>query len=340
MNVNCKNLKVHLSKLFEENVNLNELTELIQLSRSIVQSYLGYIRISISKLCLQQGLTINDLAYDCIAEAFARDAKNKFPQLENFASSLTDKLEHLPEHEIFLAYKSFLTRIADAQLARLYAQADPAGAKIHRNIRDCVKQSSLFVLERDFRGLVLKPKQKINEHLEEFPREELEKEFMSLIDHQSTTPELLELLHDVVMDQGNYRNSIPLVEVVQLFRKAFQPDIDVTDRCQIFSGEGLTEFEIKNIRTQVEMALKEKIFLTYFAKGKLDRKESEAMFTAFEDILEDWCSGEESQPSLFYYLRQYLSIDEETYEQTLRTKMEYLLKIAREEFAARLMKEL
>jgi len=90
----------------------------------------------------------------------------------------------------------------------------------------------------------------------------------------------------------------------------------------------------------VEIVLKEKILLTYFAKGKLDRKESEAIFHAFEDILEDWCTGEVSQCSLFDYLKQYITIDEKTYESNYRAKMEYLIKIAREEFAARLMKEL
>ncbi len=340
MKIDCKKLKELLLRLHKGNVPYGELTDIVQLSRSIIQSYLGYFRNSVIHLCLHQGLTITDLAYDCIAEAFARDEKNKFYKFENFIHSLNDDLESTTEVEIFLAFKSFLTRIANTQLARLYAQSDPNGAKIYRNIRECLKRSTLFTLEKDYRGLVLKTIEKRNDHLEEFPREELEKEFMKRIEHQNNSQELLEVLHDIMINQENYRNSIPLVEVVQIFKRVYSSDSDETECYQVFSCEEFTQFEIKNILLQVEMALKEKIIFTYFAKGKLDRKESEAIFHAFEDIMKDWCNGEESHASLYDYLRQYISIDEQIYEQTLRTKMEYLLKIAREEFASRLMKEL
>ncbi|MDI6766856.1 MAG: hypothetical protein QME52_08550 [Bacteroidota bacterium] len=221
MIIDRKKLKDFLLLLLEGNISHSELTELVHLSRAIIQSYLGYIRNSITYLCLQQGLTITDLAYDCIAEAFAKDEKNKFHQLENFAQSLDNDLESTPEPEIFLAFKSFLTRLADAQLARLFAQADPGGAKIHRNIRDCLKQSALFKLEKDFRGLVLKPKDDTGEHLEEFPHEALEHELLNNLNHECSTPELLATLHRTLTEQTKYRRSVPLVDVVQLFRKTY-----------------------------------------------------------------------------------------------------------------------
>lgn len=72
----------------------------------------------------------------------------------------------------------------------------------------------------------------------------------------------------------------------------------------------------------------------------VDRKGAEAIYNAFRDMLEDWCCGEESKSSIFEYLKDHLQMDEKQYEEIYRTKMEYLLKIAREEFAARLMKEI
>ena len=64
------------------------------------------------------------------------------------------------------------------------------------------------------------------------------------------------------------------------------------------------------------------------------------MFDALSEMMRDWYSGDGSESSLYDCLRRRITMDEETYEQTLRTKMEYLLKIARQEFAARLMKEI
>ena len=86
--------------------------------------------------------------------------------------------------------------------------------------------------------------------------------------------------------------------------------------------------------------MKEKILLTYFARGKVDRKHAEAMAGAFHDLLGDWCSSGSDAQSLFQYLGQHVEVDEDEYEEIFRSKMEYLLKLAREEFTARLMREL
>jgi hypothetical protein len=203
-----------------------------------------------------------------------------------------------------------------------------------------LKQSALFTLEKDFRGLVLKLKDDPDEHLEEFPPEELEREIFSRLDHENTTPEMLALLHRTLTEQTKYRRSIPLVDVVQLFRKAYHGSFEDVTEHQAPHADGLTNFEIKSICAQVELVLKEKIVFTYLARGKVNREEAEAIFGALKDICDDWCNGEQSQPSLYDYLKQYLNIDEKNYESNYRTKTEYLLKIAREEFAARLMKEL
>jgi hypothetical protein len=328
--------------MLDGTISRSQLSELVQLSRAIVESHLSHLRPSITRLCLNQGLTSIDLAYDCIADAFERIDNNSFPLIEKFVSHLTGKLEDLPELELFLAFKGFMTRLADAQLARLYAQADPAGAKIHRNLRDCVKASSIFTLERDFRGLVLRPRAEDSlDHLDSFPMESVEREFLNRASGKRSTPGLLEILYQVLIEQSQYRRSIPLVDVVQILKKVYGHESELlasTDALPSF--DGLNEFEIEQIRSQVEFALKERILLTYFARGKVNRKEAEAMCRAFHDMFSDWCFSGDPEASVCEYLRRHLPISEEAYETSFRAKMEYLLKIAREEFAARLLLEL
>lgn len=336
-----QNPKPYLQKLLDGDISEKELAELVQLSRSIVQAYFEYIRNSIFQLCRHQGLTMTDVAYDCLGEAFVRDETDRFSRLEDFVESLDENLETIDEREVFLAYKSFLMCLADAQLARLFAQSDPAGAKIHRNIRDCVKQSGFFCIKKDFRGKVLMPRDcEASEHRAPFPPDELEAEFRQTVNRQATLGHLLNALHDILVKQSAYRRSVPVVEVVQIFRRYYQAEAVEPDDGSLPSREGLSEFEIRRIRQHVELALKEKILLTYLARGKIDRQQAEALARAFEDMIADWCSGEESQTSLYGYVSRYVSMDEATYESTMRPKMEYLLKIVREEFAARLMKDI
>jgi hypothetical protein len=341
MNQAIRNLKPYLLKTLDGSISETELTEFVQLSRAIVQAHLEHMRSCMLNLCLHQGLTMTDLTYDCIADAFARDENNRLPQLENFVKSLRDNLDDLPEMEIFLAFKGFITRVADAQLARLYAQGDPAGAHIHRNIRDCARHSGIFNVERDFRGLVLRPvRVESVDELDPIPIDELEREFLSRALVRRRTVELLKTLCEILTEQSDYRRSLPLIDTVQLFKKVYRYEPGTPVEAERISLDSLTEFEVERLRSQVELALKEKILLTYFARGKVDRREAEAMFNAFHDMLGDWCSSGYSESSVQNYFVNHYPVDEDTYERSYRAKMEYLLKIAREEFAARLMREL
>jgi hypothetical protein len=328
--------------MLDGSISSTQLTELVQFSRSIVQSHLEHLRPSITRLCLQQGLTITDLAYDCIADAFARDESGRFINAQNFVSHLREELQAIPELELFLAFKAFIVRIAETQLARLYAQCDPAGAKIHRNIRDRIRENDIFLLERDFRGLVLRPRhaESLN-HLEAFPLEELERALLARNARPQSTIDFLQILCYILCGQSQYRRSLPLIDVVQLFKIAYQAEAEPADgEVDHFSLDRLTEFEIERLRSQVELTLKEKILLTYFARGKVNRREAEAMFDAFHEMLGDWCNAGSSQCSIQDYFLKHFPVAEDTYERSYRAKMEYLVKVAREEFAARLVREL
>ncbi|MBI3194691.1 MAG: hypothetical protein HYZ34_09545, partial [Ignavibacteriae bacterium] len=152
-----KNLKLYLEKISDGSISKQQLTEFIHYSRVIVQSYLFQIRTSLTFLYSQQGLSAEDVAWDCLGSLFIKDSTFRYPIFVRFKTSLSTSLETISEVELFSAYKGLLITFADRQLARLFAQFDVDGAKIHRNIRDCIKTTSLFTLSKDIRGLVLKP---------------------------------------------------------------------------------------------------------------------------------------------------------------------------------------
>ncbi len=313
-----RTLKAHLLRLLEGNISESELSELVQISRLIAESYLRHFRPAAAKLCSAMGLTVTDLAYDCIADVFARDDNDHFPHMENFASSLRGDPDALPDSHIFLAFKSFITKVADAGLARLYVQNDPAGAKIHRNLRDCLKHSSLFSVERGFRGIVLTPKtaETLN-HLDTFPLEILERQFLVRVGQHRAIPHLLGVLNEVLLEQSTYRRSIPLIDVVQMLKKIFRSESEIYTQEYVPQVDGLAEFEIEQLRVDVELALKEKILFTYLVRGKIDRKQAEAMYGAFHDLLWDWCYAGESDSSLYKHLEKRFPLDKDEYERTL-----------------------
>lgn len=150
---------------------------------------------------------------------------------------------------------------------------------------------------------------------------------------------MLKILHDVLVEQSEYRRSITIMDAVQVFRPFMQEQTTRDDE-ETIEPDRLLESEIESIRQKVELALKEKIILTYLARGKVNRLQAEAMANALHDLTGDWCSGNGDETPLHAYLRRYLPLTSDEYERDFRAKMEYLLRIAREEFAARLMREI
>jgi hypothetical protein len=324
------------------NISEHQLSELIKLSRAIIQGHLSFLRSSIMSMCVRQGLTLTDLAYDCIAEAFGRDAGNRFYKLQKFIASIDGTLKTIPDHGLFLAYKGFLRRFTEAQLARLYAQMDPTGSHVHRNFREALRKSRYFVLERDHRGLCLVLRDSdAFDHLEQFPNDELALNLLPAISSHSSIPHVLEVLHGILSDQNTYRRRIPLLEIVWLVKGVFQSEYDPEVSVEHpWSLEGLTEDDLEQVQCDVENALKERILLTYLVKGKVSDEEARGMFNALQDIMDEWFAGRASSEPIYVKLGRHLQLDQTTYELEYRAKMEYLYRLAREEVASRLMREL
>jgi hypothetical protein len=147
-------------------------------------------------------------------------------------------------------------------------------------------------------------------------------------------------LHAVLSQQSYYRLTLPLHQVVQLFKRVYQRgEADEWAHEHPTAPDGLNEFEIEDLRAKVEMALKEKIYYSYLLPNKVNRLEALSMLRAFDDMLGDWCSGDNGSTSLHEYLNRHLPHEREEYENTYRPKMEYLLKLTREEFTLRLIKD-
>jgi hypothetical protein len=339
--MDIKNLTTHLLQIDRKSISDGDFTEMIHLSRSIVQAYLRGLRYTVVKLCSEHGISETDLAFDCIAEVFSRNQSGEFPLVRSFLASLNHNIESLPAEEVFIVYKSFLIRIADTQLARLYAQADPMGAKIHRNLRDCLKGPEVFSLRKDFRGMVMYPTQADPlDQLPAYPLDTLLHEFCGSAQRSHSTHELIEILHGILVSQDRFRRSLPLIDVVQMFKKIYELELEYESGNEPSLLGTFSPDDIERIRAEVEDALKEKIVVTYLAKGKIDRRQAEGLWLACREMISDWCKPESEERSLHGYLNRYCPMDAQTYENTFRVKMEYLLKVARKEFAIRVNGEL
>lgn len=312
----------------------------------IIQSYLINYRFKVLNLIARNGITLTDLSYDCIADAFARNGEDKFYIIKKFISSLDQNITKIEKLNLFFAYKNFLIKVAETQISKLYCQSDPIGSKILRNVKDVVKSSDKFRIVKNLSGLTLiasngdellcKP---------EFPVEKILNEF-NIHGNGSDTNSLLNELWHILINQEEYRKSILLTDAVSLFKKYFRAEINdayEVNELLLLSpvhNDGFEEFEILRVKQKVENYIKEKILLDYFVKGKINKKEAESIYLTISDITNDWHYGVETKDSIYDYFTAHQRSEKEEYLKNYKTKVEYLVKLAREEFAIYLLREI
>lgn len=194
---------------------------------------------------------------------------------------------------------------------------------------------------KSFKGYTVTINDDFDKNLPRFPIDLLENEIYDRIDHKKlSTPNLLEILHSIFKEKNCFYPSVLLIELVHIFKKIQSYEIiNMEDGLEVYC-EDKTNYDIRQIRGEVEFILKQKLIFTYFYSGKLNIKEVEAYLRAFNDMFDDWCERFDSGASLYEYLNRYLPMNREEYENTYRSKMEYLLKIVQEEFKNRLIENL
>lgn len=316
----------------------SEIKELVSTSRIIISSYLRHTKPRIIKLCENEGITLEDLSIDCIAELFEVDEYKNFIRLNNLANTIRLPLDKLPEVEVYLAFKGLLTRMADTQIARQYAIVDPNGYKIQRNIKEYIKSTQLLSLQKTIYGVLITVNNSVNQGdvLPYYNNDDLEKDFHSYAKNKVDIPSLMLALLKLLNDQSRYRKELLLSDCVPLFKKYF--GISDFSSKTIYTEElvsklyEIDELEINEIKQKVLNLIHEKIVLEYYAKSKLTKVHAEALNLALCDIIEDWIVKGENGSSFFAYLKTYAEISEEVYYKILKAKVEYLVKVARNEF--------
>ncbi len=281
-----------------------ELATLVYYARSLAESYFLHFRSSFLQLCKSHGVSATDLALDCVADVFARDSEGRFFELLQFASSLRVPLAEIPPDEVFLAFKSFIIRFANAQVARNHAQIDPAGARIHRNLRDNLRGSTKLKLTDDFRGYVIEPKRVdcLNAR-PPLPIELLTRNLLVQIDGSFTVPKLLSVLHQLLVRQTRYQRSVILFELVQLLKNHF-----ATMRAQSESAQqevildDLTTHDLAALRHDVQKGIQQKIVSTYLIPGKITKEEARMLNATLEDLVGDIVENGELRASFYDYL--------------------------------------
>jgi len=330
-------IKTILCNIYNGQHDHSEIADLVKISRIIVTSYLSYHRKNTNYLCIKNGLSLADLAYDCIGEVFEKTNKGEYKNLNSFFNSLNNTVFNSSPTEIYLAYKSLLLRIFEAQESRLFSLFDPNGFKISRNIKENIKTLDFFLFEKKNNELLLKavPLAEVNS-LPYLNIDDITTDFLSLAKNNKTTKQLLFTLHQIIGSQKIYRKEILLNDTVELFKRFY----GISDKLNIeadYDFENIVNYksddpEINEICLKVMGRIKEKILINYYAKGKVTKEQANALYEAINDLIYDWKLSGNCTESYYEYFKSHLDINKNEYQIHIKDKFEYLIKEVKKEF--------
>ncbi len=134
--LNSGQLQHLILKILRSELSAPELNLYIRYCASLTTAFL-FSRRSVGKLGHEflsaDEARIQQLAIDLIAELFARDDQNRFTQLIKYYEPLASQIEASPDEALFSTRRLMVSH-AKQSLTKTYAQNDPAGARIYRNL--------------------------------------------------------------------------------------------------------------------------------------------------------------------------------------------------------------
>lgn len=331
----CKNLRENLLAILAGSHTHDQLNRLIAVSHTLANSFLAS-KATAGTLVSVYGLNTSDLAYDCIAEIFQKDADGNYIQLFSYFNGLS--LTTAREEEILAHLRRLVFSKVNQGVYRLYSEADPSLAKILRNIKIAIISLKNFTEIERFGEPCITPS--LCDTLEDYPaidREFLEQQFVEHTTGREHIPELLAKLSLFLRKQNEHCRIIPFVMVGILFRTIYTCRQDFPDQMVTADAE-LVESDTSSIIKKVCNDIRKKNERKYVEGGKITAEMLEKYFIVLEEGLCEKFIGKDGYDFSLYESLKKLSPDmtKEDYKKNHRNRIEYLLKQANKEAVKRL----
>lgn len=326
--------------ILSRNYTPRQLNELVALSHSIAIAFLESKTASGSLNKEFLHLTIEDAAYDCIAELFRRDDKDRFFALKGYFSAFN--LHSLSETEVLSHLRRLVFTKVNDGIARLYHQSDPALSKIIRNIRLAVHALGNLVEVERFGEIYLAPSAcETLEHLPKLDEQELEKLLMPKVRGDENVLEITGKLALALREQSSSARLINILHAALAIRSIY------SRKALPFAGESSPDDdEEKNeflvLLQRAVNRTKQRLHEKYVLKKKINATTYSQYFTVIQSRLECMLTTDSNDgESLYSSLKTFLpKLTERQYRSGHKATLEYLLKLTRDEAAQEIRKKI
>lgn len=276
------------------------------------------------------GLTLDDLALDCIADLFQREEDGRFTQIVTYFQSRD--WERLDECDLNTALRRLIFSQVNEGLFRRYREADSGLAKIIRNIKIAAKADRSITLERHGREqwLVVRSAESSRASLPTISGDMVEACLASTLEYNDSIPQAVEAVRSLLEREDEFAGGYPVTGLAQAVRAAYSyihtPLVDNSDDEKPFMSSEIARI-IRESAREIEQSKRD----TYVASGKVTESLYSNYFRAVIDALRsEFVSGSEPVDSYFTALAGYIpNLTSDEYASDHRNVLEYLVKLTR-----------
>lgn len=340
MTVNPAEIRTLLTTLLRGTCSAGELRDFANICHRFASAYLRLSSTRTHFAVDSLGISVDQLAFDAIAELFGRDQNGRYAQLERYFAAC-GPLQNLSDDELVACLRRLIFSAVKNHRYRVFQECDPARGRIARNIKLMLKNHPrLELTERHgLPAVALRSCPKSREGRAELPQELLLPDVFAAGAHGGNLRTMLDTLADILHDQHAYAGMLPLAQVCELvqtvhatFRKN-EPDAA--------AGESIADWELRSLIAGVVRTIAADQLSTYRRKGKISEREARSYRKSVSDILErTFCASEEDEePYYAVFARHMAGVTNELYRRKHRPVLEYLVKKAKSAMRAKLKKE-
>jgi hypothetical protein len=331
------NLRAHLLAVTSGTFTRVQLNAVVKLSHALA---IACVRTRTLPAVMSEahGLSVSDIALDCIADLFEQDETQRYVQLETFFAGVP--LLTCSDEEALMHLRRLVFSKTYNGLFRLFNEADPSLGKVLRNIKIAVQSLGTFeecveAGEPSIRPVATDPLR----HLPVPGREELEGALSAVIRGDESVPMMLSKMAAYLRDQRLHRRTVPLIDVAVVFRSLYAKPALLPPATDEMPSE-LLQNDVRALVIAVCREMRCVLDRTYVARGKLTGETLDLYMRVIGSGLHATyveCDG--SAFSLYEALRQELPhLSPQQYRREHRSRLEYLSRLLHEKVRAHLRK--
>jgi hypothetical protein len=321
-------LRENLIGLLEGRAASRQIQAVVNLAAAIALEYLTRRR-GAWRLQERLGLPAADLAYDCIADLFERDASGRYRQLAAYFEA-TDVRACAPEELLILLRRLVYSRTANGMF-RAFSEADPAFSRILRNVKLALQALPQFEERERFGDVHLAPLLCATlEHLPLFEPAELEAALAAECTGAENVPDMMAKIALLLRRQEDRSRLVPLMHVAAAIRGVY----DSKNR-PLLATPAASDTPVDETPELISTAcaqVKADMRRSYRDRKRIPAEVYETYFAVVADSLRERVhGGNGNAASYFDLLRVYLpGITPEGYRTEHRSRIEYLGSLVQE----------